>query len=189
MTTHITYSLAAAMLISAAYVYAGGACGRAEEKSSAGSQAHYATDGSCGSKTAEECATKCAKGCTCDESCPGKSAAAPAYSTIDTEGLKQLLLSGEPVAVVDARSGKHDDGQRIPGAVSLAATASDKTIARVLPDKHAKIVTYCSNQRCPASSNLAKRLVQMGYTNVHKYPDGIAGWTAAGNPVTTVAAN
>lgn len=187
MKTHITYGLAAAILTSAAFLYAGGACGT-KEAWSCGTRAAYTKGGSCGSKTAEECATKCANGCKCDASCPGKSTAAHSYSTIDTEGLKQLIASGEAVVIVDARSGKYDDGQRIPGAVSLAANASDETIAQVLPDKNAKIVTYCSNERCPASANLAKRLVKLGYTNVHKYPQGIAGWTAAGNPVTTVAA-
>ncbi|MCX7847778.1 MAG: rhodanese-like domain-containing protein [bacterium] len=188
MKPSLTYGLATAAVVLAttAFVYAGGACGwKAASRDEA---AVYGKGGTCGSATAAECATKCTKGCYCDTSCPGKETAEHGYRVIDTASLKALLASGEPVTVVDARSGKYDDGRRIAGAISLPANASDEAIARALPDKQAKIVTYCSNTKCPASAKLAKRLVALGYTNVHKYPDGIAGWTAAGNPVSTVAA-
>lgn len=189
MRTSNTYPLVITViaLASAALVYAG-SCGAPKACSVS---AAYTKAENCGSKTAAECATKCSKGCQCDTSCPGKSdkeATAAAYKVISTESLKALLASGSPVTVVDARSGKYDDGRRIAGAISLPANASDEAIANALPDKHATIVTYCSNTRCPASAKLAARLVKLGYTNVHKYSDGIAGWTAAGNAVTTVAA-
>jgi len=189
MKTPITYSLAtaAAILASAAFIYAGGACST-KDASSCSSKEAYTQSGTCGSTTAEECAKKCGNNCHCDASCPGTQAAQHTFSTIDTEGLKALIASGEAVVIVDARSGKYDDGRRIPGVVSLSADARDETIAQVLPDKNAKVVAYCSNEKCPASANLAKRLVKLGYTNVHKYPHGIAGWTAAGHPVTTAAA-
>ncbi len=137
---------------------------------------------------AEKCADGCVKAKKCKSACGSAKAASQAYSTINTESLKALVASGESVVIVDARSGKYDDGRRIPGAISLAADASKETIKQALPDKGAKIVAYCSSEKCPASANLAKRLVKYGYSNVHKYPEGIAGWTASGNTVTTVAA-
>jgi|GEM_PF-264501 len=189
MKTPTLYSLAsaAAIIASAAFIYAGGACST-RDASASGTKAAYTKSGTCSSTTAEECAKTCGNNCHCDTSCPGKQAAQHTFSTIDTDALNGLITSGEPVVVVDARSGKYDDGRRIPGAVSLPADADEETIAKVLPDKNAKVVTYCSNEKCPASANLAKRLVKLGYTNVHKYPHGIVGWTAAGHPVTTVAA-
>jgi len=54
-----------------------------------------------------------------------------------------------------------------------------------LPGKDALIVTYCSNLKCPASSRLARRLRELGYTSVLEYPYGIEGWTKAGHEVTT----
>ena len=46
-------------------------------------------------------------------------------------------------------------------------------------------MTYCSNLKCPASSRLARRLRELGYTSVLEYPYGIEGWTKAGHEVTT----
>jgi rhodanese-related sulfurtransferase len=111
------------------------------------------------------------------------------YKTVDTGGLKKLLDSGEQVVVVDARSGKWDDGRRIGNASQLAANASKRAIKKALPDKDAQIVAYCTSPKCPASKQLAERLVEMGYKNVVKYPDGIDGWAAAGNPVNETKQN
>lgn len=104
---------------------------------------------------------------------------------IDTPALKALLDSGVKVSVLDARSGKYDDGRRIPGARALSAKASEAEIAADVPDKKALIVTYCSNLQCPASSMLAGKLKTLGYENVIEYPHGIAGWADAGNRVET----
>ncbi len=49
-----------------------------------------------------------------------------------------------------------------------------------MPDKHAAIVTCCSNRACPNSGHVAAKLEKLGYTHVRKYPDGIQDWVAAG---------
>jgi rhodanese-related sulfurtransferase len=103
--------------------------------------------------------------------------------TLDTAALAALLKSEKPPLVLDARSGKWDDGRRIPGTKSLNATATDEEIAKVAPDKGAKIVTYCSGLTCPASGQLVEKLRKLGYTNVIEYPAGVAGWTEAGQSV------
>ncbi len=122
---------------------------------------------------------KAAKAC-----CPSKKAAADhGYALIGTDGLKALLASDEKVTLVDARSGKYDDGRRIGSAQQLAANSSDEAIAKALPNKDAKIVAYCTSTKCPASAALAHKLVDLGYKNVVKYPDGINAWVDAGNPV------
>ena len=104
------------------------------------------------------------------------------YALIDTEGLEKVIDNGEDVVILDARSAKYDDGQRIPGAKLLTAKASAEDVAAVVPGKDAKIIVYCSNIKCPASAYLAKHLKKLGYSNVTKYPDGIEGWSAAGLP-------
>jgi rhodanese-related sulfurtransferase len=85
------------------------------------------------------------------------------------------------MTVLDARSGKYDDGIRIPGAKSLAPSATEAQVAALLPDKQALVVTYCANLHCPASKMLGERLRQLGYTHVLEYHEGIEGWKAAGN--------
>lgn len=119
------------------------------------------------------------------KSCGAKSEAVE-VAKVDTAGVKDLLASGKPVTVLDARSGKWDDGTRIPGAKALNAATPDEEIAQALPDKDAKIVTYCSGLKCPASHALASKLTSLGYKNVTEYPEGIEGWTKAGNEVQKV---
>lgn len=58
----------------------------------------------------------------------------------------------------------------------------------LLPDRHAAIVTYCSNPSCPNSQNVASKLERLGYTNVRKYREGIQDWVAAGLPTESRAA-
>ncbi len=134
-----------------------------------------------------------------DESCPDGVCAAEAKSekpasetepvkeespaTINTAGLKTLIGSGVPLTILDARSGKWDDGKRLPGALSLNSESKPEEIAKVLPKKDALVITYCSNLKCPASHKLYTHLKSLGYSNLIEYPEGIQGWIEAGNPV------
>jgi rhodanese-related sulfurtransferase len=115
----------------------------------------------------------------------GKTCAAtePKAGVINTAGMAALLQAKTPVTVLDARSGKYDDGRRIPGAQQLSPTADAETVAKVVADKNALIVTYCAGVTCPASDMLAKRLKEFGYSNVIEYPQGIAGWAEDGKAV------
>jgi rhodanese-related sulfurtransferase len=112
---------------------------------------------------------------------------APGAHELTTKELKKLLDSGTKVILLDARTGKFDDGRRIPGAKSLSPKARPEEVEKVAgKNKDALIVTYCSNLKCPASSYLFKHLKGLGYTNLHEYPHGIEGWAKAGNKVEKV---
>lgn len=102
---------------------------------------------------------------------------------INTAALKSLIDSGTKVTLIDARTGKYDDGRGIPGAINLSPDASDAVIMGALPSKDAMIVTYCVNTKCPASRQLAGKLIKMGYKHVLEYPQGIEGWVSDGNPI------
>lgn len=97
--------------------------------------------------------------------------------------LKALIEKGEPLVILDARSGKWDDGKRIPGAKALSADALDAEISALIPSKDARVITYCGGVTCPASAKLANRLDVLGYKNITELPAGIAGWLEAGNKV------
>ena len=102
---------------------------------------------------------------------------------VNTAALAALLRAKAPVTVLDARTGKYDDGRRVPGAKALSPAAADAEIAAALPDKKALIVTYCSGLKCPACHLLGEKLRGKGYANVLEYHEGIDGWAAAGNAV------
>ncbi|HNX76495.1 MAG TPA: rhodanese-like domain-containing protein [Candidatus Rifleibacterium sp.] len=128
---------------------------------------------------------------TCAPTDKSEKAAAPAAvegkeeapATLNTAGLKALIGSGQPITILDARSGKFDDGKRLPGALSLNSESKPEEIAKLLPNKDALVVTYCANLKCPASHNLYTHLKSLGYSNLIEYPEGIQGWVEAGNPV------
>jgi rhodanese-related sulfurtransferase len=154
----------------------------------------YLAAESCSSCESHKVEETCADGsCASDGHEHKKEEAKPAAETkneveknipsINTAGLKTLIDSGAPVIVLDARSGKFDDGKRIPGALSLTSEAKSEEVAKVLPNKESLIVTYCSNTKCPASHKLFEHLKSLGYTNLIEYPEGIQGWVEAGNPV------
>jgi len=105
---------------------------------------------------------------------------------VNTDEFKALIDSGVPLIILDARSGKYDDGKRIPGSLSLNAESKSEEIAKILPNKEALVVTYCANLKCPASSALYNHLKSLGYSNLIEYPEGIQGWIEAGNPIKSV---
>lgn len=107
------------------------------------------------------------------------------FPTVTGDELAKMLADKTPVIILDARSGKWDDGKRIPGAKQLTDKATPEEVGKLLPDKSAKIITYCSNVNCPASLRLAEYLKKLGYTNVVKYPGGLEDWLKSGREVVT----
>lgn len=108
---------------------------------------------------------------------------APLQAGIDTAALAMLFRSDAEAVIVDARLPEVDHGKRIPGAIHLHTKTPEEDIRSAIGSENALIVAYCSNIHCPMSSNMAKRLREMGYENVLVYHDGLDGWTAAGYPV------
>jgi len=116
--------------------------------------------------------------------CP---ATANPMAEINTSALKSLINSGVNLTLVDARTGKYDDGRRISNALNIGPEAKDEEIQGALKSKDALIVSYCANLKCPASRLLAAKLKALGYKHVLEYPQGIEGWVGEGNPVTQVS--
>jgi len=108
-------------------------------------------------------------------------------TTIDREALKAGLDAGTLIAV-DALPESYYAQQHLPGAVNLAAEDVEDQAGRLLPDKNAAIVTYCSNPACQNSTQVAGKLERLGYINVRKYAGGIQDWTEAGLPTQTGSA-
>jgi len=42
---------------------------------------------------------------------------------------------------------------------------------------------YCSSIRCQTSPASARKLAEVGYSNVLHYEEGVVGWKDAGNPM------
>jgi PQQ-dependent catabolism-associated CXXCW motif protein len=132
-------------------------------------------------------------------------------TVLDTDGLRQLIETRQPVLVdVLPRSrkpeGRPDDKLwiepkrlDIPGSVWLPNTGLGEPppetaswLASRLEqltdgDKAKPIVFYC-DRHCWMSWNAARRAVtELGYTAVHWYPDGVTGWREAGQELVEAA--
>jgi rhodanese-related sulfurtransferase len=105
---------------------------------------------------------------------------------ITRDELKAEIAAGK-VTVVDALGESYWAQQHLPGAIFLVADDVDAQASRVLPNKGAAIVTYCSNTACPNSGQVAAKLEGLGYRNVRKYAEGIQDWVEAGLPVESAA--
>lgn len=105
------------------------------------------------------------------------------YGHVDTKGLAALISSEVPLVILDARSYKWDDGKRIASAQGLFYTTTAEDAAAVIPSLDSLVVVYCTNSDCPASMYLAKRLSELGYSNILEYEAGIEEWINSGYPV------
>lgn len=144
----------------------------------------YANCGNCEKHESDKSDASCPAGVCAVTACPAKDAAVkPAEPKIGVAELATLLKSGVKLTVVDARTGKWDDGLRVPGAKSLHAGSDAKDIASTLPDKKGLVITYCANVKCGAGPALVKRLKELGYENIIEFKDGIEGWAEAGQTV------
>ncbi|RJQ87874.1 cytosine permease [Amycolatopsis panacis] len=106
---------------------------------------------------------------------------------IGREELKRAMDEGTVVVVdtmpVDYYAREHLPGARnIPGfPYERAAEFTDEHAPAVVPDKAATIVVYCANTPCRNSEFVGARLIELGYTDVRKYREGIEDWVAAGH--------
>lgn len=73
--------------------------------------------------------------------------------------------------------------EHLPGAINIPHDQVDELAASLLPDKDAAVIVYCSNGPCANSGIAARRLTELGYTNVADYHLGKEDWFTAGLPL------
>ena len=111
-----------------------------------------------------------------------------AVKEIGREELEAKLDRGEEVVLVETLGPKYYEDAHLPGAINIPHTEVDELAAKMLPDKSAQIVVYCSNRACQNSPQAARRLDALGYENVYDYEEGKQDWIEAGLPTESGAA-
>ena len=109
---------------------------------------------------------------------------------VTAKQLKTMLEDGEDIIVLDVReSEQHSEGS-IPfddfnkeNFRAVTRGNLEWKINKIIPDKDAKIVTYC--RRGGRGALAAEVLREMGYKNATTLKGGLKGWAKAGYPVKT----
>jgi membrane protein DedA with SNARE-associated domain/rhodanese-related sulfurtransferase len=102
---------------------------------------------------------------------------------ITVEELRSLAERGKQPVVVDVRSdvARNADGRFIPGALAMGVSQIDARLRQLPKDRD--IVFYCSCPNEASAAQVAKKLIELGYTRVRPLAGGLDAWLAAGHAV------
>jgi len=100
--------------------------------------------------------------------------------TISAEELKEKIDAKEDFVLVNVLSKESYEARHVPTSINIPVDEVESRASSELPDKNKEIIVYCASKTCLASPRAAKKLEEMGYTNVTEYEAGIAGWQDAG---------
>ena len=84
---------------------------------------------------------------------------------------------------MDALSPISFAASHLPGAINMPPERVDDLAERRIPDRNAEVVVYCAGRGCESSVDVATRLIELGYRNVHHYAGGKEEWRDAGLPL------
>jgi rhodanese-related sulfurtransferase len=102
---------------------------------------------------------------------------------IGRKALWQKIENGDEFVLVDALAPMAYAMSHLPGAINITPEWIDDRARRRIPDRNTEIVVYCADPECDASTTVAKRLIELGYTNVLHYAAGKRDWVQAGLPL------
>ena len=101
--------------------------------------------------------------------------------TINKEKLKERLENNE-ITLIEVLGEYAYQKEHIKGAINIPVDQIGHK-AKERFDKDEPIAVYCSNFDCGASPAAAKKLNEMGFTNVYDYEGGKQDWKDAGLPM------
>lgn len=96
----------------------------------------------------------------------------------------EAALDDPEVIVLDAQGPGGFASAHIGGAVDIDLDAVPEQAASVIGELDRRVIVYCTDAECRGAEFVGTLLVQAGYTNVGRFPGGVAAWQAAGRAVT-----
>ncbi|EMG35848.1 Rhodanese-related sulfurtransferase [Desulfocurvibacter africanus PCS] len=114
------------------------------------------------------------------------------YTAIGTPVVEEMMASGKPYLLVDARPFKTKFQQgSIPTAISLPDSDFEARKGQLPADKSIPLVFFCEGFTCKLSNESARKAEKLGYTNIMVYEAGYPAWVEAHGsgsaPVTTAS--
>lgn len=101
---------------------------------------------------------------------------------IEREELRARIEAGS-VVVLEALPPMYYEKEHLPGALNLPHDQVDELAPSLVADRATPVVVYCANEPCANSGIAARRLEELGYTDVSEYALGKQDWIEAGLPV------
>ena len=101
-------------------------------------------------------------------------------TVITADELKKIIDLKQKATIVDARTPKEYQDERIPTAILLPVEDFEKQSASILPDKSASIIFYCNGVKCGKGQESAEKALKAGYTNLKVFGGGIPDWKEKG---------
>ncbi len=98
---------------------------------------------------------------------------------IDIDQLR-AALDDDAIVVVDAQGPGGYQAGHIPGAVDFDLDRVEEQATELIGEADREVVVYCTDIECQGAEFVGVQLVEAGYTNVRRYPAGVAGWRGAG---------
>jgi len=109
--------------------------------------------------------------------------AAAEYQIIDHAALKNMIDQElRQFLLIDARNPEEYKEAHIPGAINIPEKEFSRFTGLLPADKGAQLVFYCNGVKCGKSKKSAQKALELGYTNVNVYAEGMPVWEETGYP-------
>ena len=102
--------------------------------------------------------------------------------SIARDDLVTELRGPRPPVLIEALGGAYYADAHLPGAINIPPALVDRLAAQLVRDRDTRIVVYCS-RTSRSSEMVARRLQELGYSQVRIYPGGKEDWVEHGLPV------
>lgn len=108
-------------------------------------------------------------------------AATETYQVIKHTELK-ILVDAEirNFLLIDSRNPEEYQEAHISGAINIPEKAMDKFLGLLPTDKNTRIIFYCNGVKCGKSKKAAAKTLELGYSNVWVYSEGMPVWEEMG---------
>ncbi|HEV2880103.1 MAG TPA: rhodanese-like domain-containing protein [Pyrinomonadaceae bacterium] len=105
---------------------------------------------------------------------------------ISTVELEQQLREGGKLEFWNVLTDEYFNGEMIPGSRRVPLERVGREARETNLAKDAEIIVYCAGPQCPQSGYAARKLEDLGYTNVKAYEGGLEEWKGLGREVERV---
>lgn len=103
---------------------------------------------------------------------------------VDIDELQEALADPQ-VVVIDAQGPGGFARGHIAGAVDFDLDDVAAQASEAIGERDRRVVLYCTDAECQGAEFVGTLLVEAGYSNIGRFPGGVAAWVEAGLPLVT----